>query len=1186
MQSTEERTKLLDIIATVRRRWRLRLALRGLLLVTGALILTVILAGLGLNQAHFTPGAILTVRIVVWVGLLALMIHAIALPLLRQVSDAQVALYVEENEPGLEALLVSAVEGASGESLAPRLVDRLVTRAVERARAFDNGLSADATGIRRFGGALAVAVAGAVALFLAGPTLVRQAAEVIFVPWSEAAAEAPFAVLVEPGDVSVPKGGDLDVQAYLRGFTSERVTLLFRPTDRQDWDRVGMDASDTLGQFGFRLFDLQEPMEYLVEAGGVSSPVFTISVTDLPYVSNIDLELVYPTYTGLGTERIEHGGDIAAPLGTRVTVFATTTMPVTEGRILIDARDTIPMTPADSGMLAGSLEVTGEAHYRLELRAASGAWVRASLEYRIDPLDDHGPTVSFKAPGRDIRVTAVEEIFAEAVARDDYAIRSLDLVYTVNGGEEQRITLHPGTAPRRPEVSGGHTFFLEEFELEPGDLVSYWAQAVEEGPRGPGRTVTSDIYFMQIRPFGLDYRQAEQQGGQQAGGQDSPDGFSERQKQIVAGTFKVQRDRDTAGERQLNEDLATLALSQGRLREQVTNLARRLADRNALTRDSTFGVVQAELEAALPMMQEAEERLGTRKPDEALPPEQKALQHLQRAEAVFREVQVSQGGGGGGGGGGGAANAEELADLFELETDKLRNQYETVERGERQQQQAQEDEAAERLRQLAARQQQENERLQQAARAMQNRQGQAGGGSGGGGSASAGGGSASRESQRQLAEQTEELARQLEKLAREQRSDELNQSARQLQEAAQAMRRAAAGGGDGGEAAGERALERIREATRRLENGRTSRLQREMQNATAQADRLLDRQQEIARDVKRMTEQGGGDPRQAAQLMERKDSLASAINALEGTLDRLGRDARRDQGDAARRVAEAAGAVRDNRIADKVRFSKGLLRGASAEYANAFENQIASNLEEVRDKLGEAAGSVSESEERRLGRALDRTGDVRRALESLQDRTRAQQGEGQGREGEPGQGQQGQGEGQQGQGQGQQGQQGQGQGQQGQGQTGGAPGGERAGGNGARFGGGEGARGVALTPEEARQLGREFRAQRLAVDSVRRSLSAEGVDATDLDRVLAGLRALESPNAYRDIEAVEKLQRTALEALKNFEFTLRRQVYGDAVGPVAGGTDKVPAGFRDAVAEYYRSLARKEKPAPAPQPNR
>ncbi len=1169
MQSSEDRTTLLDIIVTVRRRWRLRLALRGLLLVTGALILTVILAGLGLNQAHFTPSAILTVRIVVWVGLLALMIHAIALPLLRQVSDAQVALYVEENEPGLEALLVSAVEGVNGQSLSPRLVDRLVARAVERARIFDTGLPADATGIRRFGGALAVAVAGAVALFLAGPTLVRQAAEVIFVPWSEAAAEAPFAVLVEPGDVSVPKGGDLDVRAQLRGFTSERVTLLFRPTDRQDWDRVGMDASDTLGQFGFRLFDLQEPMEYLVEAGGVSSPVFTISVTDLPYVSNIDLELVYPTYTGLGTERIEHGGDIAAPLGTRVTVFATTTMPVTEGRILIDARDTIPMTPADSGMLAGRIEVTGTAHYRLELRATSGAWVRASLEYRIDPLDDHGPTVSFKAPGRDIRVTAVEEIFAEAVARDDYAIRSLDLIYTVNGGEEQRVTLHPGTAPRRPEVSGGHTFFLEEFDLEPGDLVSYWAQAVEEGPRGPGRTVTSDIYFMQIRPFGLDYRQAEQQGGQQAGGQDSPDGFSERQKQIVAGTFKVQRDRDTAGERQLNEDLATLALSQGRLREQVTNLARRLADRNALTRDSAFGVVQAELEAALPMMQEAEERLGTRKPDEALPPEQKALQHLQRAEAAFREVQVSQGGGGGGGGGGGAANAEELADLFELETDKLRNQYETVERGERQQQQAQEDEAAERLRQLAARQQQENERLQQAVRAMQNRQGQAGGGSGGGGSSAAGGGSASRESQRQLAEQTEELARQLEKLAREQRSDELNQSARQLQEAAQAMRRAAAGGGDGGEAAGERALERIREATRRLENGRTSRLQQEMQNATQQVDRLLDRQQEIARDVKRMTEQGGGDPRQAAQLMERKDSLASAINALEGTLDRLGRDARRDQGDAARRVAEAAGAVRDNRIADKVRFSKGLLRGASAEYANAFENQIASNLEEVRDKLGEAAGSVSESEERRLGRALDRTGDVRRALESLQDRTRAQQGEGQGREGEPGQGQQGQGEG-----------------QQGQGQTGGAPGGERAGGNGARFGGGEGARGGALTPEQARQLGREFRAQRLAVDSVRRSLAAEGVDAGELDRVLAGLRALESPDAYRDIEAVERLQRTALEALKNFEFTLRRQVYGDAVGPVAGGTDKVPAGFRDAVAEYYRSLARKEKPAPTPQPKR
>ena len=56
-------------------------------------------------------------------------------------------------------------------------------------------------------------------------------------------------------------------------------------------------------------------------------------------------------------------------------------------------------------------------------------------------------------------------------------------------------------------------------------------------------------------------------------------------------------------------------------------------------------------------------------------------------------------------------NAEDLADLFELELDKLKNQYETVQRGAEQQADNQVDETLERLRELARRQEQEIERV-------------------------------------------------------------------------------------------------------------------------------------------------------------------------------------------------------------------------------------------------------------------------------------------------------------------------------------------------------------------------------------------------------------------------------------------------------------------------------------------
>ena len=217
-------------------------------------------------------------------------------------------------------------------------------------------------------------------------------------------------------------------------------------------------------------------------------------------------------------------------------------------------------------------------------------------------------------------------------------------------------------------------------------------------------------------------------------------------------------------------------------------------ERNITAIDTAFKIIAEELPQAAKEMQVAEERLLARNSTEALPPEQRALQHLQRAEAAFKEYQITRTG---------RwwwrnqrSNAEDLADLFELDADKLRNQYETVERGSQQQQaDNQVDETAEKLKQLSSRLQQENERLKNG---MRGQPGQQSGGGGGG--------------QRQLADEAEQMARQLERLVRENpqnaNNDKIEESARRLQEAANAMRRSATGANDGGASQGAAALDR------------------------------------------------------------------------------------------------------------------------------------------------------------------------------------------------------------------------------------------------------------------------------------------------------------------------------------------------------------------------------------------
>ncbi|PYQ52298.1 MAG: hypothetical protein DMF78_11535 [Acidobacteria bacterium] len=754
--------------------------------------------------------------------------------------------------------MLSAVEVGSRVAdrpdISPALVERLIENAIEKCQTIDYGRHVERQGLRRASGLLAaVAAAGMVATILS-PAFLRHAAPFLLAPWSVRAA-SPYSIDVDPGNATVPRGGNQAVTARLSGFDAEKAELAVRSGAAGDWKRWPMTAESGTGAFRFVLFALDAASDYYVEASGVRSSVFRLDVADIPYVKRVDLEYHFPAYTGLPAQAVPDTGDVAALQGTEVHVRVTPTMKVPAARLAIDGAEPRAMVVAPDGTLTAAFEVQKEGFYRVELAGRDGRLKAGSPDYTIDVLKDQPPSVSFTRPGRDTKVTSIEEVFTELKAEDDFGVARAELVYSVNGGPEKTLALHQGRA--RKSVSAGHTFFLEELSLEPGDFISYFARAADESPAH--QTATTDIYFMEVRPFGKEYRQAEERGQGAGGSADAALSF--QQRQIIAATFKLVRDRARVPGTQWGQDVATLALMQGRLHDQVQSLVRRMASRGVAEPGSGFAKTSDALRAATVEMASAKGQLESKKAREALTPEQAALKHLQRAEAAFREVQVSFGDGGGQGGNS-AANAEELANLFELELDKLKNQYETVQRGQQQQTADQVDEALERLRQLAQRQEQEAERQRQLAGRPPNMSG--GGGSG---------------SQRALAQETEDLARKLERLAREKSNPALQDTARRLQDAASAMRRSSAGGQSGSAGDAAAALERLREARRRLEGERTGRRDRGMQDAVRAAEALAEAQQKVAAEVdKELGAAGaGGDSGRMDRLMERKGEMEGQV---------------------------------------------------------------------------------------------------------------------------------------------------------------------------------------------------------------------------------------------------------------------------------------------------------------------
>ena len=1148
--------QLLESLAALRRQWRQRVILESAVWIALAALLAVVAGLLITTLFGATSSSVMFMRGLGYVLIVVAIVRVLVRPLIRRASNERFALYVEERAPELRQALLSAVhelQVPEAERASPSLTTRLIARTLELVRPLQHSRVIERPRVQKALRSLGVIGVVAAVMFGAGPTQLRHTARQLFAPWSVAEAATPIlAVHVVPGNAAIPRGAAIDLKASLEGFAADGAELVFRTESAAEWVRLPMARDSIAGTFTSRVFDVTHQTEYFVDANGIRSPTYTLTVTDLPALSRLAIDLRFPAYTGMLTEHSTDGGDVAAVVGTTVTVHASITKQVRSGVLAFDNGTTIPLKPGNDGLFSASFSVKTTGFYRVDLVAPDGASVPGSVQYAVEALPDRPPTVRIEEPGRDTKVTSIEEVTIAVAASDDYGVEALELRYRVNGGDEQRIALSDSGRRRTLEPRAARTMFLEELNLTPGDLITYHAVARD----GAGNQGVSDVYFLEVRPFGKNYRQSDQQGGGGGGGGggDKPEGFVARQREVVAGTFNWIRDSTTTSRRAHREDIATLNIAEGRLRAEVAGMASKIAARAAAKMDTTFALIQRELEHAVTALQAAEEKLVKAQGREALPIEQQALQRLQRAEELYRNVQVQMGGegGGGGGGNGGAKKAEELADLFELQTDKLKNQYEAVQQQSQQSAQREVDATLERLKQLASRQQQENERVQKMAEALREKLGrQSGGGEGGGGA------------QRELARQAEEEARRLERLAREQKSQEMSDAAQRMQQAADAMKRAAAGSS----AQGSAALEQLSRAANGLAGARSAAMSESVRKLAQQARALRDRQQEIADNVKGLAttpaEQRG---EQIRKLSEKKDALSKDVEQLENDADRAAREGRREQPAAAGRLGDAANAIRDYRVRDKIDFSKNVIRSGSLDYANAFENQIGDNLQDVAEKMRTAAGALgNESANRGQEKALERARELVRGLESLRQRVGDKAGQNAQQPGKSGQS-------------GQQGQAGS-QGQGGQGDPNGQPGRGGQGGSSARAGevrgGGQpGSPSSAIAGGDARQFSREFALRRQNAEALRKELAQQGVNSKELDRAIDELRRLESGQSYGDPKGLDELQAAVIEGLKTFEFTLYRKLgLGDSRSPTLGSSAPVPAEYRAAVEEYYRSLA-------------
>lgn len=407
------------------------------------------------------------------------------------------------------------------------------------------------------------------------PTAVQAAAS----STSSSPPGAAWNVTVEPGDAELERGTSLLVLARFPERIPANVELV--AVDNQAAEiRLSLQKSLDDPLFGGRIAVVDRDLTYHVEFDGQKSPEFNVTTFDYPALLQADADITYPAYTQLAAKTVNDIRRVTLVEGSTLHLACQLNKEVQSAVLVDEDAKSIELEsdPANGRLKLArwTFETPGEQRFKLHLRDEAGRANRDPTEFRITVVPNRAPDLKVAFPTRDLRVSALQELLLNAQASDDFGLQGLGLIYQTPDGEEASIDFAK-TAPADETVSAEHLLAMEQIQVQPDDLLSYYFYADDIGPDGQARRSFSDIYFAEVRPFEEIFRQVPPSPRGEGDGECQK--LLKLQRQVVAAAWNViRREKPDSLSEKFSNDVSTLVQSQSQIRELVEALQARLPD--------------------------------------------------------------------------------------------------------------------------------------------------------------------------------------------------------------------------------------------------------------------------------------------------------------------------------------------------------------------------------------------------------------------------------------------------------------------------------------------------------------------------------------------------------------------------------------------------------------------------------
>lgn len=250
-------------------------------------------------------------------------------------------------------------------------------------------------------------------------------------------------------------------------------------------------ASPTTYRYTF--VELRKDTRFNLAANGVLSKDYTINVLEKPELSDFDIRLDYPSYTGRRDEELTGIGDLVVPVGTNID-WLFKSINTNAVQIRFPGESDIADTKQESETAFSIRKrILKEGRYTIFM-GNKELPMGDSISYSLTLVPDMYPSIDVKADRDSINDKVV---YFVGEASDDYGLSALNFNYKIErNGQVVKEDQQAMSITKGKQTTYDHILNVRDLQLRPGDKLSYYFQVFDnDGVSGRKSVKTPVMYY-------------------------------------------------------------------------------------------------------------------------------------------------------------------------------------------------------------------------------------------------------------------------------------------------------------------------------------------------------------------------------------------------------------------------------------------------------------------------------------------------------------------------------------------------------------------------------------------------------------------------------------------------------------------------------------------------------------------